>query len=337
MPTAVPETMTAIEIAAPGGPDALRMTRRATPKPGPGEVLVKVAAAGVNRPDVVQRQGHYPPPPGITDIPGLEIAGEVVALGEAPDGIKLGDKVCALLAGGGYAEYAVAPAPQCLPYPKGTTTLEAAAIPETTFTVWDNLFTRGRLAKGETVLVHGGTSGIGSTAIQLAAGIGARVFATAGSREKCDACKAFGAAAAFDYKQQDFLAEVLRETNGRGVDVILDIVGGAYFAKNLDALATEGRLVIVATLQGAKAELPIFKMMTKRATIAGSTLRARTVAEKGAIAKVLREKAWPLIEAGAKPRIHATFPLAQAAEAHKLMESSAHIGKIVLTLENHRS
>jgi len=337
MPAAVPETMTAIEIAAPGGPEALRVTTRPVPKPGKGEVLVKVAAAGVNRPDVVQRQGHYPPPPGITDIPGLEIAGEVVALGEAPDGIKTGDKICALLAGGGYAEYAVAPVPQCLPYPKGATTLEAAAIPETYFTVWDNLFTRGRLAKGETVLVHGGTSGIGSTAIQLAAKIGARVFATAGSKEKCEACKSFGAAAAFNYREQDFLAEVQRETNGRGVDVVLDIVGGAYFAKNLDALALEGRLVIVATLQGAKAELPLFKMMTKRATIAGSTLRARSVIEKGAIAKVLKDQAWPLIEAGAKPRIHATFPLAQAAEAHKLMESSAHIGKIVLTLENHRS
>jgi len=332
MPAAVPETMTAIEIAAPGGPEMLRVAIRPVPKPGRGEVLVKVRAAGVNRPDVVQRQGHYPPPPGVTDIPGLEVAGEVVALGDAPNGIKIGDKICALLAGGGYAEYAAAPAAQCLPYPHGVSTLEAAAIPETYFTVWDNLFTRGRLTKGETVLVHGGSSGIGTTAIQLAHKSGARVFATAGTAEKCKACEELGAAKAFNYREQDFLAEVQRETNGRGVDVVLDMVGGAYFAKNLDALATEGRLVIIAVLQGAKAELPIFKLMTKRLTVAGSTLRARSVAEKGAIAKAVRERAWPLIEQGAKPRIHKCFPLAQAAEAHKLMESSAHIGKIVLTL-----
>ena len=332
MTGAVPETMTAIEIATPGGPEMLRMTQRPTPKPGPGEVLIKVEAAGVNRPDVVQRQGNYPPPPGVTDIPGLEVAGSVIAVGAQPNGIKEGDKVCALLAGGGYAEYAAAPAAQCLNLPRGVSMLEAAAIPETYFTVWDNLFTRGRLAKGETVLIHGGSSGIGTTAIQLAHAIGARVFATAGSKEKCAACEKLGAARAFNYREQDFLEEVKRETNGRGVDVVLDIVGGAYFAKNLDALATEGRLIIIATQQGAKAELPIFKMMVKRLTVAGSTLRARTVAEKGVIARALKEKAWPLIEAGAKPRIYATFPLAQAAEAHKLMESSAHIGKIVLTL-----
>jgi len=332
MTGAVPETMTAIEIATPGGPEMLRMTQRPTPKPGPGEVLIKVEAAGVNRPDVVQRQGNYPPPPGVTDIPGLEVAGSVIAVGAQPNGIKEGDKVCALLAGGGYAEYAAAPAAQCLNLPRGVSMLEAAAIPETYFTVWDNLFTRGRLAKGETVLIHGGSSGIGTTAIQLAHAIGARVFATAGSKEKCAACEKLGAARAFNYREQDFLDEVKRETNGRGVDVVLDIVGGAYFAKNLDALATEGRLIIIATQQGAKAELPIFKMMVKRLTVAGSTLRARTVAEKGVIARALKEKAWPLIEAGAKPRIYATFPLAQAAEAHKLMESSAHIGKIVLTL-----
>jgi len=332
MTGAVPETMTAIEIATPGGPEMLRMTQRPTPKPGPGEVLIKVEAAGVNRPDVVQRQGNYPPPPGVTDIPGLEVAGSVIAVGAQPNGIKEGDKVCALLAGGGYAEYAAAPAAQCLKLPRGVSMLEAAAIPETYFTVWDNLFTRGRLAKGETVLIHGGSSGIGTTAIQLAHAIGARVFATAGSKEKCAACEKLGAARAFNYREQDFLEEVKRETNGRGVDVVLDIVGGAYFAKNLDALATEGRLIIIATQQGAKAELPIFKMMVKRLTVAGSTLRARTVAEKGVIARALKEKAWPLIEAGAKPRIYATFPLAQAAEAHKLMESSAHIGKIVLTL-----
>jgi putative PIG3 family NAD(P)H quinone oxidoreductase len=282
---------------------------------------------------VVQRQGNYPPPPGVTDIPGLEVAGTVVAVGEAPNGLKPGDKVCALLAGGGYAEYAAAPVAQCLPYPKGVSTLEAAAIPETYFTVWDNLFTRGRLKQGETVLIHGGTSGIGTTAIQLARAVGARVFATAGSKEKCDACLALGAALAINYREQDFLAEVKKATADKGVDVVLDIVGGAYFAKNLDALATEGRLVIIATQQGAKAELPIFKMMVKRITIAGSTLRARTVAEKAAIARALKDAAWPLIEAGAKPRIHATFPLARAADAHKLMESSAHIGKIVLTLD----
>jgi putative PIG3 family NAD(P)H quinone oxidoreductase len=333
MTGSVPETMTAIEIATPGGPETLRPARRPVPKPGRGEVLIKVEAAGVNRPDVVQRQGNYPQPPGVTDIPGLEVAGTVVAVGEAPNGLKAGDKVCALLAGGGYAEYAAAPVDQCLPFPKGISTLEAAAIPETYFTVWDNLFTRGRLKKGETVLIHGGTSGIGTTAIQLARAVGARVFATAGSKEKCDACLALGAELAINYREQDFLEEAKKATGGKGVDVVLDIVGGAYFAKNLDALATEGRLVIIATLEGTKAELPIFKMMVKRITIAGSTLRARSVAEKAAIARALKEAAWPLIEAGAKPRIHAIFPLARAADAHKLMESSAHIGKIVLTLD----
>jgi putative PIG3 family NAD(P)H quinone oxidoreductase len=331
---AVPETMTAIEIAAPGGPEALRATRRPTPRPGPGEVLIAVAAAGVNRPDVVQRQGHYPPPPGVTDIPGLEVAGTIVAVGPNADGFKEGDKVCALLAGGGYAEFAAAPAPQVLPLPRGLSEIEAAAIPETYFTVWDNLFVRGRLAKGESVLIHGGSSGIGTTAIQLARALGARVFATAGTKEKCAACEALGAERAINYREQDFLEEVRKATDGRGVDVILDMVGGDYFARNLDALAVEGRLVIIAVLKGAKGEVPIFKMMQKRLTIAGSTLRPRTVAEKAAIARALKEKAWPLIEAGAKPRIHATFPLAEARKAHELMESSAHIGKIVLTLGN---
>jgi putative PIG3 family NAD(P)H quinone oxidoreductase len=328
----LPDSMTAIEIAAPGGPEALRPARRPVPAPGPGELLVEVAAAGVNRPDVLQRQGNYPPPKGTTDIPGLEIAGTVAALGPGAQSFKVGDPVCALVAGGGYAEYCLAPAPQCLPVPKGLSMVEAGAVPETFFTVWDNLFTRGRLVSGESCLIHGGASGIGTTAIQLARATGARVFATAGTAEKCAACVELGAERAINYRTEDFLEVVKDATGKRGVDVVLDMVGGSYFARNLEALATEGRIVFIATLGGATAELPIFRLMMKRATITGSTLRARTVAEKAPIAEALRNHAWPLIEAGrVRPRIHATFPLAEAAAAHALMEADTHIGKIVLT------
>jgi putative PIG3 family NAD(P)H quinone oxidoreductase len=329
----LPETMTAIEIATPGGPEALRAARRPVPRPGAGEARVRVAAAGVNRPDVMQRKGSYPPPAGITDIPGLEIAGTVAAIGADADGWKVGDTVCALVAGGGYAEYCLAPVPQCLPLPRGLGMTEAAALPETVFTVWDNLFTRGRLAAGESVLVHGGSSGIGTTAIQIARALGARVFATAGSKEKCAACEKLGAERAINYREEDFLEVVRASTGGHGVDVVLDMVGADYFAKNLDVLAPEGRLIEIAVMTGSRTELSLVKLMGKRLTITGSTLRARTVAEKGAIARGVREKVWPLIEAGKlKPLIHATFPLARAADAHALMETSGHIGKIVLTV-----
>ncbi len=328
----LPESMTAIEIAAPGGPEALRPARRPTPRPASGEVLIKVAAAGVNRPDVLQRQGNYPPPKGTTDIPGLEIAGTVAAVAPDVTCLKEGDPVCALVAGGGYAEYCVAPVQCSLPVPKGLSMVEAGALPETFFTVWDNLFIRGRLAAGEFCLIHGGASGIGTTAIQLAHALGARVFATAGTPEKCSACVELGAERAINYRTEDFLEVVREATGNRGVDVILDMVGGSYFARNLDALAVEGRLVFIATLGGATAELPIFRLMMKRATVTGSTLRARSVAQKVPIAEALRAQAWPLIEQGqVRPRIHATFPLAEAGAAHALMEADTHIGKIVLT------
>ncbi len=328
----LPDSMSVIEIAAPGGPEMLRPARRPVPVPGPDEVLVKVEAAGVNRPDVLQRQGNYPPPKGASDLPGLEVAGTAAALGPGVQGFAEGDAVCALVAGGGYAEYCIAPAPQCLPVPKGLSMVEAGAVPETFFTVWDNLFTRGRLAPGESCLIHGGASGIGTTAIQLAHAIGAQVFATAGTAEKCAACVALGAERAINYRTEDFCEVVKEATGKRGVDVVLDMVGGSYFARNLDALAVEGRIVFIATLGGATAELPIFRLMMKRATVTGTTLRARTVAQKAPIAAALRAQAWPLIEAGkVRPRIHATFPLTEAAAAHALMEADTHIGKIVLT------
>jgi NADPH:quinone reductase len=331
--TTVPKDMTAIEIAAPGGPDELKPATRPTPKPGEGEVLVKVAAAGVNRPDVMQRQGRYPPPPGASDLPGLEIAGEVVELGHGASGVAIGDRVTALLPGGGYATYAVAAAPLCLPVPEGLSMVEAAAIPETFFTVWTNLFDRGGLKSGETVLVHGGTSGIGTTAIQLAHACGARVFATAGSADKARACERLGAARGIDYHTEDFVEIVRKETAGRGVDVILDMVAAAYLARNLDALAIEGRLVVISLIGGARAELNLNTLMSKRLTLTGSTLRIRSVAQKAVVADGVRRHVWPLIAAGrVKPVIHATFPLAQASEAHRLMESSKHIGKIVLTV-----
>jgi putative PIG3 family NAD(P)H quinone oxidoreductase len=286
----------------------------------------------VNRPDILQRTGGYAPPPGASDLPGLEIAGTVAALGSGVSGWKPGDAVCALVAGGGYAEYCAAPAPQCLPVPKGLDMIQAAGLPETFFTVWTNVFDRGRLKAGESFLVHGGSSGIGTTAIQLAHAFGARVFTTAGSAEKCAACRALGADLAIDYRTEDFVGAVGAATEGRGVDVILDMVGGDYIKRNLKILAVEGRLVQIAFLQGSTVELNLAQLMVKRQTLTGSTLRPRSVAEKGAIAAALKEKVWPLLEAGRiKPLIHATFPLADAAGAHRLMESSTHIGKIVLT------
>jgi NADPH:quinone reductase len=316
--------MRAVEIVKPGGPEVLQPADRPRPAPKADEILIKVAAAGVNRPDVLQRLGHYPVPPGASDIPGLEVAGEVVDTGE---------KVCALVQGGGYAEYCAVPRAQALPIPKGLTMVQAASLPETFFTVWSNVYDRGRLAPGETLLVQGGSSGIGVTAIQMAAAMGNRVFATAGSDEKCAACVRLGAAEAFNYKTQDFEKEVLRVTGGKGVNVILDMVGGDYVPKELKCLADDGRLVFIAYLRGPKTELNIDAVMRRRLTITGSTLRPRPVEFKAAIARNLREKIWPLIEAGKiKPEIYKTFPLEQAAEAHRLMESSQHIGKLVLTL-----
>jgi NADPH2:quinone reductase len=323
--------MIAIEIREPGEPDVLVPVERPKPTLSAGEVLIKVAAAGVNRPDVFQRRGRYPPPPGASDIPGLEVSGVIEALGPDVHDWRAGDAVCALVTGGGYAEYCVAPAPQCLPVPRGMSVVDAAAIPETFFTVWTNVFERGRLQAGESILVHGGSSGIGTTAIQLAKARGSRVFATAGSAEKCAACERLGAERAINYRDADFVAVVRGLTGGRGVDVVLDMVGGEYFARNIDALAVEGRLVEIATLQGVKAELNIQTIMQRRLTITGSTLRARPVADKGAIAAALRQHVWPLLESGVvKPIVHATFPLRHAAEAHRVMESSAHIGKLLL-------
>jgi NADPH:quinone reductase len=324
--------MIAIEIREPGEPDVLVPVERPRPVAAAGEVLVRVVGAGVNRPDVMQRLGRYPPPPGASDIPGLEIAGTIESIGEDVTGWRVGDAVCALVAGGGYAEYCVAPAPQCLPAPRGLDLVAAAAIPETFFTVWTNVFERGRLAAGESILVHGGSSGIGTTAIQLARARGARVFATAGSAEKCAACERLGAQRAINYRETDFLAAIRDLTAGRGVDVVLDMVGGEYFGRNVDALAVDGRLVSIATLRGAKAEINIPTIMQRRLTITGSTLRPRPVADKGAIARAVHASVWPLIESGAvKPIIFRTFPLASAADAHRLLESSQHIGKLVLT------
>ena len=333
MGIALPDSMTCIEISQPGGPEVLRAVQRPAPIPGPGEVLVAVEAAGVNRPDVLQRQGRYDPPPGASDLPGLEIAGRVVAIGDGVTEWAAGDAVCALIAGGGYAQYCVVPAPQLLPIPKGFGMVEAAAVPETFFTVWTNVFERGALQPGETLLVHGGSSGIGTTAIQLAKAFGAKVFTTAGNADKCRACEELGADRAIDYKTEDFVAVIKQETGDRGVDVVLDMVGGDYIARDIGIMAPDGRHVSIAFLQGPKVSLNMYPVMTKRLTITGSTLRARPVAEKGRIAQALREKVWPLLEAGTvKPVIHKTFPLEQASEAHALMESSAHIGKIVLTL-----
>lgn len=325
--------MRAVEITQPGPPEVLKPAERPKPAPQPHEILIKVAAAGVNRPDVMQRTGNYPVPPGASDLPGLEVAGEVVEKGAAVTSWKIGDKVCALVHGGGYAEYCVTPDVQALPVPKGLTLIEAASLPETFFTVWGNVYDRGRLAPGETLLVQGGSSGIGVTAIQMATAMGNRVFATAGSDEKCAACLRLGAEKAFNYRTQDWSAEVLAATGGKGVDVILDMVGGDYVPRELKCLADDGRLVFIAFLRGAKTEISIDPVLRRRLTITGSTLRPRTVEFKGYLARNLREKIWPLIEAGKiRPEIYKTFPLEQAAQAHRLMESSAHIGKIVLTL-----
>jgi len=331
-------TMQAIEITRPGDPDVLQLTSRTIPKPGPGEVLIKVAAAGVNRPDVFQRQGHYAPPPGASDLPGMEVAGELVdgdLAGNNPFGLRHGDAVCALLAGGGYAEYAVAPLAQCLPVPAGFTMVEAASLPENYFTVWSNVFDRGQLGHGEggadeSLLVQGGSSGIGVTAIQLAHAWGHRVFATAGNAEKCAACEKLGAIA-INYRTQDFVEEVKRHTNGRGVDVILDMVAGNYIPRELNALAEGGRLVFIATLGGKDADIDASLIMRRRLTLTGSTLRGRSIAFKGAIAHQLHEKIWPLLENGTvRPIIHQVFPVTEAAKAHALMESSEHVGKIIL-------
>ena len=331
---AIPRSMTAIEIAEPGGPGVLVPAEREVPEPGPGEVLVAVEAAGVNRPDVMQRQGLYPPPPGASDIPGLEIAGTVAALGDGVDAPAIGSRVCALVSGGGYAEYCTAPAPLCLPVPAGLDAAEAAAVPETFFTVWTNVFDRARLAEGESLLVHGGSSGIGTTAIQLAKAFGATVYVTAGSKSKCDACLALGADAAINYRDEDFVERVGTLTGGSGVDVVLDMVAGDYLARNLKCLAVEGRLVIIAVQHGPKVErLNVLPIMLRRLTVTGSTLRPRSVEQKAAIAHALHAKVWPLLAAGTvRPVVHARFPLADAAGAHRLMESSEHVGKIVLEI-----
>lgn len=331
MTETLPKTMNAIEITTPGGPEVLALTRRPVPRPEPDDLLIRVAAAGVNRPDCLQRQGSYPPPAGASDLPGLEVAGTVVDVGKEVDGWQVGDRVCGLLTGGGYAEYCVAPALQCLPVPERLTLVQAAALPETFFTVWSNVFERARLQPGETLLVHGGSSGIGTTAIQLARVLGSRVIVTVGSVDKANACEALGAERAINYREADFVAVVRALTHGRGVDVILDMVGGDYVQRNLSALAVEGRLVQIAFLRGAKMELNLAPVMMKRLTLTGSTLRARPVEEKAPIARGLREKVWPLLEAGKlEPVIHETFALSAASAAHRLMESNRHIGKIVL-------
>jgi len=332
--------MQAIEITRFGTPDVLQPVQRPMPQPGPGEVLIKVAASGVNRPDVFQRRGHYAPPPGASDLPGLEVAGTLVGGDFGTDnafGLKPGDAVCALLAGGGYAEYAVAPLAQCLPVPAGFSMIEAAALPENFFTVWSNVFVRGQLGHGEgspheSLLVQGGSSGIGVTAIQLAHALGHRVFATAGNAEKCAACEKLGAERAINYREEDFVAAVKRATAGRGVDVILDMVAGDYIPRDIEALADGGRLVVIATLGGARAEIDAGTLMRRRLTLTGSTLRGRPVAFKGALARQLHAQVWPLLEAGkVRPVIHAVLPAREAARAHALMESSEHIGKLMLS------
>ena len=329
------DVMQAVEIAAFGPPEGLRLAERPVPQPGDGELLIRVAASGVNRPDVLQRKGNYAPPAGVSDLPGLEVAGVVEsgdAAAMAQAGLRVGDRVCALVAGGGYAQWCVAPVAQCLPVPQGLSDVEAASLPETFFTVWSNVFDRGRLQAGEVLLVQGGSSGIGVTAIQLARARGATVIVTAGSDEKCAACLALGAHPAINYKTQDFVAEARRLTDGRGVDVVLDMVAGSYVAREVECLAEDGRVVIIAVQGGLDAQFNAGLVLRRRLTITGSTLRPRPVAFKGAIAQALREHVWPLLASGAvKPVIHSTFPAAQAAQAHALMESNQHVGKIVLT------
>lgn len=328
-------TMRAVEITGSGGPEVLRLAERPVPQAGAGELLIRVAASGINRPDVLQRKGQYAPPPGASDLPGLEVAGTIAegdAAAMAAAGLKVGDRVCALLAGGGYAEWCVAPVAQCLPVPEGWSDVEAASLPETFFTVWSNVFDRGRLAAGETLLVQGGSSGIGVTAIQLGRAFGATVIVTAGSDEKCRTCLELGAHHAINYKTQDFVAEVRRITEGRGVDVVLDMVAGDYVAREVECLAEDGRIVIIAVQGGVQSSFNAGLVLRRRLTVTGSTLRPRSVAFKGAIAAALRERVWPLLAAGTvRPVVHSTFPAAEASRAHELMESSQHAGKIVLT------
>ncbi|GGC72836.1 NAD(P)H-quinone oxidoreductase [Chelatococcus reniformis] len=329
----LPSTMTAIAIREPGGPEVLEPRRLPLPVPGPGEILVKVHAAGINRGDMVQRRGFYPPPPGAPDTPGLEIAGDVVAVGEGARAWPIGSRVCALVGGGGYAEYCLAHESHALPIPAGLSMVEAAGAPETIFTVWTNVFERARLRPGESLLVHGGASGIGTTAIQLAKAFGSPVFVTAGSDAKCAACAELGADAAINYRTQNFVDEVKRLTAGRGVDVILDMVGGDYIERNMAAAALEGRIVWIAFLEGAKAEVNFTPVMMKRLTLTGSTLRGRSIAEKAALAEVVRERVWPLFEAGRLTCVvDSVFPLAQAAAAHRAMEAGGHTGKLVLSV-----
>jgi putative PIG3 family NAD(P)H quinone oxidoreductase len=327
----LPDAMTAIEIREPGAPQVLRAVQRPLPAPGRGEVLIRVAAAGVNRADVLQRKGSYPPPSGASDIPGLEVSGEVVAAGAEVREPALGAKVCALLAGGGYAQYVTVPAVQCLPVPQGVSVEDAAALPETYCTVWLNVFERGKLRSGETLLVHGGASGIGTTAILLAKVSGARVIVTAGTAAKCAACRELGADLAINYREGDFVEATQRATEGRGANVILDMVGGDYVARNVAACASDGRIALIALQGGTKAELDLRALLSKRLTLSASTLRAQPVESKGRLVAAVREKVWPLFASrGLKPVIHARFPLAEAAAAHKLMESNAHVGKILL-------
>jgi putative PIG3 family NAD(P)H quinone oxidoreductase len=331
---ALPTHMQQIRFDGAGGPEVIRLVEGPVPVPGAGKVLIEVVAAGVNRPDVFQRQGNYPPPKGESDIPGMEVSGRIAAVGAGVDGLAVGDEVCALIGSGGYAEYAVADAPLCLPVPKGLSVQDAAGIPETYFTVFDNVFVRGRLKKGERFLVHGGSSGIGSTAIQLAHAFGAEVFTTAGSAKKCAFCRTLGADHAIDYKTQDFVAEIKALTDKKGVNVILDMVGGSYVARNIQIMAVEGRLVQIAFLGGSVSEhVDFMPVMLKKLVLTGSTLRSRTLAQKTEVATGLRERVLPLLEDGTvKPIIHATFPLEQARQAHELMDSSAHLGKILLTM-----
>ena len=325
--------MICVEITEPGAPEVLKAVERPDPVAGPGDVLIRVAAAGVNRPDVLQRRGAYPPPPGASDLPGLEVSGTIARVGEGVDGWREGDAVCALVSGGGYAELCVAPAPQCLRVPASIDLVAAAAIPETFFTVWTNVFDRGRLQAGETVLFHGGSSGIGTTGIQLASARGATVYVTVGSDDKARACEALGASRAINYRSQDFVEAIKQLTGGRGVNLILDIMGGSYLPRNLAALATDGRLVQIGLMGGESGTVDLRRVLGRRLTITGSTLRPRPVEEKGQIAAALAREVWPLIESGrVKPIIYKTFPLAEAAAAHRLMESSEHIGKIVLTV-----
>ena len=331
MDSQIPKTMQAAAITEPGGPEVLRLVERPVPEISAGEVLIDVAAAGVNRPDVMQRMGLYPPPPGASDLPGLEIAGTVVSAAPDVTRVAVGDRVCALVSGGGYAEYCPAAAELCLPIPDGLDFFQAAGLPETFFTVWTNVFDRGGLQANEAFLVHGGTSGIGTTAIQLAKAFGARVFTTAGTAEKCQACLDLGADFSINYRDEDFVERVKSLTDGRGVELILDMVGGDYFPRNLKCLATEGRLVQIALQRGPKTEINLLPIMLKRLTVTGSTLRPRSVAQKAQIARALEKQVWPLLASGeVKPVIHASFPLGQADEAHRLMESSRRIGKIIL-------